>query len=124
MNKSSENYRPHTVDEEAKIVYLNVRSWAGAVSASLWVESYYPGYECVLLDDKSLTEQKQMTTPKIELTIAKNELGLFQADAVLQLSTLSVRCMKADRDDLKYQLQNDFREIVEEIVSQLIKDEF
>jgi hypothetical protein len=32
--------------------------------------------------------------------------------------------MKADRDDLDYQLRNDFREIVEEIVTKLIKDEF
>jgi predicted transcriptional regulator len=32
--------------------------------------------------------------------------------------------MKADRDDLEYQLRNDFREIVEEIVQKLTKDEF
>jgi hypothetical protein len=51
-------------------------------------------------------------------------LGLFEANATLTLPTISVTCMKADRDDLEYQLRNDFREIVEEIVTKLIKDEF
>jgi len=62
--------------------------------------------------------------PEIDLTIAKNDLGLFEANATLTLPTISVTCMKADRDDLDYQLRNDFREIVEEIVTKLIKDEF
>jgi hypothetical protein len=62
--------------------------------------------------------------PEIDLTVAKNDLGLFEANATLTLPTISVTCMKADRDDLEYQLRNDFREIVEEIVTKLIKDEF
>jgi len=62
--------------------------------------------------------------PEIDLTVAKNNLGLFEANATLTLPTISVTCMKADRDDLEYQLRNDFREIVEEIVTKLIKDEF
>ncbi len=62
--------------------------------------------------------------PTIDLNVKRNELGLFQADATLTLPEISVTCMKADRDDLEYQLRNDFREIVEEIVQKLIKDEF
>lgn len=60
----------------------------------------------------------------IELTIAKNDLGLFQADATLTLPPISITCQKADRDDLEYQIRNDFRELVEEIVQKQIKDEF
>lgn len=62
--------------------------------------------------------------PTIELDVKRNELGLFQADATLTLPPITVSCMKADRDDLEYQLRNDFREIVEEIVQKLTKDEF
>jgi len=62
--------------------------------------------------------------PDIDLTVAKNDLGLFEANATLTLPPITVACMKADRDDLEYQLRNDFREIVEEIVTKLIKDEF
>jgi hypothetical protein len=62
--------------------------------------------------------------PDIELTVSRNDLGLFEANATLTLPTITVTCMKADRDDLEYQLRNDFREIVEEVVAKLIKDEF
>ena len=62
--------------------------------------------------------------PDIELTVSRNDLGLFEANATLTLPSITVTCMKADRDDLEYQLRNDFREIVEEIVAKLIKDEF
>ena len=65
-----------------------------------------------------------MTTPEIELTVAKNDLSLFEANATLTLPPITVTCMKADRDDLEYQLRNDFRDLVEEIVTKLIKDEF
>ena len=60
----------------------------------------------------------------IELTIKKNELGLFQADAVLTLPPLCVSRQKADRDDLEYELRNAFSQLVEEIVSKQIKEEF
>ena len=60
----------------------------------------------------------------IELTINKNELGLFQADAVLTLPPLCVSRQKADRDDLEYELRRAFSELVEEIVSKQIKGEF
>ena len=65
-----------------------------------------------------------MTEPTIELKVARNELGLFQADTVLTLPPISVTCMKADRDDLEYELRNEYSELVTEIVSKLIKDEF
>ena len=65
-----------------------------------------------------------MTEPTIKLEVARNELGLFQADAVLTLPPISVTCMKADRDDLEYELRNEYSELVTEIVSKLIKDEF
>ena len=62
--------------------------------------------------------------PDIKLEVARNELGLFQADAVLTLPPINVTCMKADRDDLEYTLRNEFSEVVGEIVAKLIKDEF
>ena len=62
--------------------------------------------------------------PQLDLTIARNNLGLFQATAILELPTIAVSCMKADRDDLEYQLRREFSEIVEEIVTKLTKDEF
>ena len=60
----------------------------------------------------------------IDLTVTKNDLGLFQADVTLTLPPLTISCQKADRDDLEYQIRNDFRELVEEIVQKQIKDEF
>ena len=60
----------------------------------------------------------------IELTIAKNELGLFQADAVLTLPPICVSRQKADRDDLEYEIRRAFSELVEEIVTKQIKEDF
>jgi len=60
----------------------------------------------------------------IDLTVTKNDLGLFQADVTLTLPPLTITCQKAERDDLEYQIRNDFRELVEEIVNKQIKDEF
>ena len=60
----------------------------------------------------------------LELKIEKNELGLFQADAVLTLPTLCASRQKADRDDLEYEIRRAFSELVEEIVQKHIKDEF
>jgi len=60
----------------------------------------------------------------IELSVTKNDLGLFQADVTLTLPPITISCQKADRDDLEYQIRNDFRELVEEIVQKQIKGEF
>jgi hypothetical protein len=61
----------------------------------------------------------------IELNVTKqSELGLFQAEATLTLPPLTVVRHKADRDDLEYELRRAFEELVGEIVSKQIKDEF
>ena len=60
----------------------------------------------------------------IELTVTKNELGLFQADAVLTLPPLCISRQKAERDDLEYEIRRAFSELVEEIVQKQIKDDF
>ena len=61
----------------------------------------------------------------IELSVTKQgELGLFQAEATLTLPPLTVVRHKADRDDLEYELRRAFEELVGEIVSKQIKDEF
>ena len=62
--------------------------------------------------------------PDIKLDIVPNELGLFEANVILTLPPIAHTCMKADRSDLEYQLRSDLSEIVSEIVSKLIKDEF
>ena len=61
----------------------------------------------------------------IDLTITKqSDLGLFRAEATLDLPTLTVIRHKADRDDLEYELRRAFEELVGEIVQKQIKDEF
>ena len=61
----------------------------------------------------------------IELSVTKQgELGLFQAEATLTLPPLTVVRHKADRDVLEYELRRAFEELVGEIVSKQIKDEF
>ena len=61
----------------------------------------------------------------IELNVSKQpDLGLFRAEASLQLPILTVVRHKADRDDLEYELRRAFEELVGEIVQKQIKDEF
>ena len=60
----------------------------------------------------------------LELDIQKNDLGLFQANAVLTLPPLCLSRQKADRDDLEYELRQAFESLVGEIVQKQIKDEF
>ena len=60
----------------------------------------------------------------IDLSIFKNDLGLFQADAVLTLPPISITRQKADRDDLEYEIRQAFSSLVEEIVAKQIKEEF
>ena len=60
----------------------------------------------------------------IDLTVFKNDLGLFQADATLTLPPITVTRAKADRDDLEYELRRAFEEIVGEIATKQLKDEF
>ena len=61
----------------------------------------------------------------IDLKVTKQtELGLFQAEATLTLPPLTVSRHKADRDDLEYELRRAFEELVGEIVTKQLKDEF
>ena len=60
----------------------------------------------------------------INLNITKNELELFQEDAKLTLPPITITCLKADSDDLEYQIRSEFRDLVEEIVQKQIKGEF
>ena len=60
----------------------------------------------------------------IELNVSKNELGLHEATCTLSLPTMTVTRAKADRDDLEYELRRAFEELVGEVVTRQLKDEF
>jgi len=60
----------------------------------------------------------------IELTVSKNALGLHEATCSLTLPTITVTRAKADRDDLEYELRRAFEEIVGEVASRQLKEEF
>ena len=60
----------------------------------------------------------------LELTVTKNECGLHEATASLSLPTITVTRAKADRDDLEYELRRAFEEIVGEIATKQLKEEF
>ena len=60
----------------------------------------------------------------IELNVSKNELGLHEATCTLSLPTMTVTRAKADRDDLEYELRRAFEELVGEVVTRQLKEEF
>ena len=60
----------------------------------------------------------------IDLTITRNDLGLHEAVCTLQLPSITVTRAKADRDDLEYELRNAFENLVGEIVTKQLKEEF
>ena len=60
----------------------------------------------------------------IELDITRNELGLHEATCTLQLPSMTVTRAKADRDDLEYELRRAFEELVGEVVTKQLKEEF
>jgi|TARA_B100000073_G_scaffold53438_1_gene39370 hypothetical protein len=61
----------------------------------------------------------------IELFVSKNgETGLHEATCTLKLPPLTVTRSKGDRDDLEYELRRAFEELVGEIVTKQLKDEF
>ena len=60
----------------------------------------------------------------IDLTITRNELGLHEAECTLSLPPMSVTRAKADRDDLEYELRRAFEELVGEVVTKQLKEEF
>ena len=60
----------------------------------------------------------------IDLTVTKNELGLHEAVCTLTMPTITVTRAKADRDDLEYELRRAFEELVGEVVTKQLKEEF
>ena len=63
--------------------------------------------------------------PMIELRVQKHEeLGLHEATCTLRLPEMTVTRYKADRDDLEYELRRAFEEMVGEVVTRQLKDEF
>ena len=59
----------------------------------------------------------------LDIKTKKNDLGLWEAEATLNLPEVKVTLMKADKDNLKYELQRAFSEIVNEYVEKHAKDE-
>ncbi len=59
----------------------------------------------------------------LDIKTTKNELGLWEAEATLNMPEVKVTIMKADKENLKYDLQNRFSEIVNEYVEKHAKDE-
>jgi hypothetical protein len=47
VKPSSNNYRPHFVNEDTETVYISVDSWGSSIAAPHWVNRHYPGYKCV-----------------------------------------------------------------------------
>ena len=60
----------------------------------------------------------------IDLKITRNDLGLHEATCTLNLPTMTVTRAKADRDDLEYELRRAFEELVGEVVTKQLKEEF
>ena len=44
----------------------------------------------------------------LDIKTKKNELGLWEAEATLNLPEVKITLMKADKDNLKYDLQSRF----------------
>ena len=60
----------------------------------------------------------------LEISVNKNDCGLHEAVATLTLPPITVSRAKADRDDLEYELRRAFEELVGEIATKQLKDEF
>ena len=60
----------------------------------------------------------------LELNVTRNDCGLHEATATLTIPSITVTRAKADRDDLEYELRRAFEEIVGEIATKQLKDEF
>ena len=58
------------------------------------------------------------------MCIRDSECGLHEATATLTIPPITVTRAKADRDDLEYELRRAFEEIVGEIATKQLKDEF
>ena len=59
----------------------------------------------------------------LDIKTKKNDLGLWEAEATLNLPEVKVTIMKADNDNLNYELQRAFSDIVNDYVEKHAKDE-
>ena len=60
----------------------------------------------------------------LELTVTKNDCGLHEATATLTIPAITVTRAKADRDDLEYELRRALEELVGEIATKQLNEEF
>ena len=60
----------------------------------------------------------------LELNVTKNDCGLQEATATLTIPPITVTRVKADRSDLQYELRRAFEELVGEVVTRQLKEEF
>ena len=60
----------------------------------------------------------------LELNVSRNDCGLHEATATLTVPPITVTRAKADRDDLEYELRRAFEELVGEVVTRQLKEEF
>ena len=61
----------------------------------------------------------------LDVKIQKNDLDLWEAEATLNLPEVKVTVMKAEKDQIKYDLQSKLSEIVSEYVEKHVgEDEF
>ncbi len=60
----------------------------------------------------------------IDLNISKNEeLNLWEVDSTLTLPPLTIKRYKAEKRDIKYEVQRAFEDIVRDICEKHIEDE-
>ena len=72
---------------------------------------------------KGVTKEQLDQLKMIDLTITKNDLGLHEA-VCTATPYITVTRAKADRDDLEYELRRAFEELVGEVVTRQLKEEF
>ena len=59
----------------------------------------------------------------LDVKIQKNDLDLWEAEATLNLPEVKVTVMKAEKDQIKYDLQSKLSEIVSEYVEKHVEDD-
>ena len=59
----------------------------------------------------------------LDIKTQKNDLGLWEAEATLNLPEVKVTVMKAEKDQIKYELLSKFSDIVNEYVEKLVGED-
>ena len=59
----------------------------------------------------------------LDIKTQKNDLGLWEAEATLNLPEVKVTVMKAEKDQIKYDLQSKFSDIVNEYVEKHVGED-